>query len=86
MNFWSFFSSNEDSIKDKSSLKTQIANLIPTASEEKQMEMGMKDPAEIAREMSQDILIHNPAIEQNDDGSLEVPTFLREKRPPDAEA
>jgi cell division protein FtsZ len=53
--------------------------------EEKQMEMGMKDPNEIAREMSRDVLKHNPPANANDD-SLEVPTFLREKKQPDAEA
>ena len=55
--------------------------------EEKQIEMGMRDPNEIAKEMSQDVLVHNPqAVVAQDDGSLEVPTFMREKRQPDAEA
>jgi len=54
--------------------------------EEKQMEMGMKDPKEVAKEMSRDILFHNPPKNSNDDESLEVPTFLREKKQPDAEA
>lgn len=52
--------------------------------EEKQMEMTMRDPKEIAKEMSADVLIHNPQTVE-DDGSLEVPTFLRGKRTPDAE-
>ncbi|MGH1467645.1 MAG: cell division protein FtsZ [Bdellovibrionales bacterium] len=52
--------------------------------EEQQMEMSMKDPKEIGREMSQDILVHNPQASE-DDGSLDVPTFLRGKRTPDAE-
>ncbi len=52
--------------------------------EEQQMEMNMKDPKEIGREMSQDILVHNPQVNE-DDGSLDVPTFLRGKRTPDAE-
>lgn len=52
--------------------------------EEKQMEMGMRDPKDIAREMSRDVLIHNPPM--TSDESLEVPTFLREKKQPDAEA
>jgi len=53
--------------------------------EEKQMEMGMRDPKEIAKEISQDILVHNPQTATRDE-SLEVPTFLREKKQPDAEA
>jgi len=53
--------------------------------EEKQMEMGMKDPNEIAKEMSRDILVHNPQAASNEE-SLEVPTFLREKKQPEAEA
>lgn len=52
--------------------------------EEKQMEMAMKDPKEVAQKMSQDLLVHNPQMTE-DDGSLDVPTFLRGKRAPDAE-
>lgn len=52
--------------------------------EEKQLEMGMKDHNEIAKEMSKDILIHNPQTESQEE-SLEVPTYLREQRQPDAE-
>ena len=40
MNFWNLFSSNEDAVKDKSSLKTQISHLIPEATEDKQMEIA----------------------------------------------
>ncbi len=53
--------------------------------EEKQMEMNMKDPKEIGKQMSEDILIHNPQISEGDD-SLDVPTFLRDKKAPDIEA
>ncbi len=52
--------------------------------EEKQMEMNMKDPKEIGKQMSEDVLIHNPQINE-DDGSLEIPTFLRDKKTPDIE-
>jgi len=52
--------------------------------EEKQLEMGMKDHNEIAKEMSKDILIHNPQTESQEE-SLEIPTYLREQRQPDAE-
>lgn len=54
--------------------------------EARQLEMNMKDPMELAKEMSKDILVHNPQADYSDDGSLEVPTFLREKKTPEAEA
>lgn len=52
--------------------------------EEKEMEKSMRDPKEIAKQMSDEVLVHNPQA-LGDDGSLEVPTFLRGKRTPDAE-
>lgn len=50
--------------------------------ETEQLEMKMKDPMEIAKEMSRDVLKVNP-IPAEEDETLDVPTFLREKRPPE---